>query len=301
MTAWESGEDFANFQRKLVRAGYALPKHGADGSPGNETRTAIEDFAFDHGLSFAGDGFDEENPSDMETLLQISMMIEDLANQKNWVTIKKVQRIDLVKEYGAIEAKGARPWGSVDTIVLHQTGYEMDRGRSSSPRNWSRLRAHLGVPRRPSKEAACFYQVIPFNQIAHHANSLNGRSVGVEVSGNFSGLRENEKTLWRPSAFDPKVHGPHDPTPEQILATRGAIEFAVREVALHGGEIKYIMAHRQSSKHRIGDPGEVIWEECGLWAQKELGLVNDPRQTFGSGRPLPDEWTNAPNGIPYFS
>ena len=48
------GADVVELQELLLKAGYALPKYGADGSFGNETLTAVKAFQRDNGLSVDG-------------------------------------------------------------------------------------------------------------------------------------------------------------------------------------------------------------------------------------------------------
>ena len=62
------------------------------------------------------------------------------------------------------------------------------------------------------------------------------------------------------------------------------------EVAKAGGEIRHVFAHRQTNGNKPACPGETIWKNVALWAQKELGLVSDPGYTKGSGLPIPNVW-----------
>ena len=97
----------------------------------------------------------------------------------------------------------------------------------------------------------------------------------------------------------------------QTEAAKDMMRFFIREVARHGGKIKYIHAHRQTSKTRRSDPGELIWKSIAVPIMREFDLtfgwdgvaqedfaVPDKKHrigrhcwtTRGPGKPIPREW-----------
>jgi hypothetical protein len=210
--------------------------------------------------------------------------------------------------------RGPRDWKSIDAIVLHQTACRM----GLPARCWAGVPAHIGIP--SSAAIPTVLLLSPLNQLLWHANSFNKRSIGIEVSGNHSGILnvdgerydgDNEKfvcagllkrdqwlaerTYWKPG------RGPDRLDNNMVNAGRAAITHIIETVEEHGGHIKYVFAHRQSSKDRVADPGQEIWTELGLWAMEEHGL-SDGGDKFvsGKGYPLPDVWTGEKRGVTYF-
>lgn len=171
--------------------------------------------------------------------------------------------------------KGPRDWKDITGIVLHQTACRL----GCNPPRWGKLGAHIGIP-----SDGNILLVNPLTTEMFHGNGFNSSTVGIEVDGNFCGVEGKTSTLWK------KGGGPHTLTEEQIAGVREAIRWVMAEVAANGGAITHIFAHRQSCGDRENDPGSNIWRETGLWAQKELGLVNNPMYKRWTGLPIPIEW-----------
>ena len=77
----------------------------------------------------------------------------------------------------------------------------------------------------------------------------------------------------------------------QVDGAKATLQWIVNNVAANGGKMTHIHAHRQSSKDRQSDPGSLIWQTVGLWAQNTLGLSDAGAVfTVGDGRALPEAW-----------
>ena len=172
----------------------------------------------------------------------------------------------------------ARSYGTVTAIVLHQTACTL----GEKPERWYGVPVHFGV----TKSGKILY-LNDMTLNVPHGNGFNGRSVGIEIDGAYAGIEGDLSTFWRPagSKCQPDVI-----SEQQLGAARVAVRFIVDEVARHGGKIQYIFAHRQSSKDRISDPGSRIWQEVGLWAQRELGLSDGGEGFQQGGYPIPEAW-----------
>ena len=85
--------------------------------------------------------------------------------------------------------------------------------------------------------------------------------------------------------------------PAQRDAARAVVRWIVQVVAANGGKITHIHAHRQSSGERQSDPGSLIWQEVGIWAQGALQL-SDGGGGFkvGTGQPIPAAWDSRYSG-----
>jgi N-acetyl-anhydromuramyl-L-alanine amidase AmpD len=138
-----------------------------------------------------------------------------------------------------------------------------------------------------------------------HAGALNRTDIGIEVSCRACGIEGNGETLWLPKTYDDlrgddRLEMAVEASDVQLMATRRLVRYYIELVAENGGQIKYIHAHRQSSKSRVSDPGSRIWREVGEWARNEHGLQVGTRATWTKGGlPLPDVWTGANNGVRY--
>jgi hypothetical protein len=126
------------------------------------------------------------------------------------------------------------------------------------------------------------------NLLAHvwHANASNGFTLGMEIDGRFEGVAGRIKTLWGWK----KGKKPDKLSNKQILAAREGVRWMVETGRAMGCPITRIYAHRQFSNMRRSDPGSLIWQEVGLWAQEELGLESPLTYTLDTGMAIPLEW-----------
>lgn len=167
----------------------------------------------------------------------------------------------------------SRPWFDVTGICLHQTAVEM----SSTEKRWESLGAHLGITRKAS-----VMWCHDLNRIVWHGNGWNNRCVGIEIDGRYPGVVGRPETLW---------NGPESPITDEIIeASKATIRWVCKYVALRGGKIEVLVAHRQSSTMRRSDPGEAIWKAVALPMMEELGLGDGGPGFEIGGYPIPEEW-----------
>lgn len=268
----DKGAAVKRLQESLMRLSYDLPKFGADGDLGDETLKAVMFFRRDHSGTVVGDNLPGSVPAnvyDAVIAAAESVAAATAARPPNFLDIR---------EHATIPIIGPRSWRSVTGITLHQTAVFM----SENPPRWYGVHCHVGVLRNGS-----IYYVNDLNEAIVHGNLFNASEVGIEINGQFEGVEDDPTTFWKPSP----TAQPQKPSNQQIEAARAAVKWICDEVASHGGRIRNIHAHRQSSKDRRGDPGSRIWRDVGIWAQNSLGL-SDGGEGFkvGSGRPIPQKW-----------
>jgi len=308
------GKEVKHLQQVLMILGYPLPKFGPDGELGNETMRVLEAAALDLGTDV-----DEEG---LHTQAEITATVESVLGKFKEINDQSgTVHMRCLYEQTMRHRRGPRSWSDIDAIVLHQTACQM----KPLARYWAGVPAHVGIPH--GMLVPTVYLLSPLNQLLWHANSFNRRSVGIEVSGNHAGVISpsgvrfgndadelktdspnsvhsgllkvekwySERTCWKPG------RGPDRLDKNMIEGGRAAIAHIIETVEANGGHIKYVFAHRQSSKNRVADPGQEIWTELGRWAMEEHGL-SDGGDKFvsGKGYPLPDVWTGEKRGVTYF-
>jgi hypothetical protein len=161
-----------------------------------------------------------------------------------------------------------------------------------APRQWNNLNAHVGIP----KDGKEIIVVNPFDLFIWHAQSLSGRSIGIEVEGNFRGIATRPDTLWVATCPGcPRIDSTVSVAQRDALWS--ALDYCKKELADHGRPLSFIFAHRQAYQNRRADPGSEIWALVVQWAVTN-GM---PRDTFdggsdwklGNGRAIPREWDPA--------
>lgn len=176
---------------------------------------------------------------------------------------------------------------TVTGIVVHQTGTDFivssrQVKNAGGDRHEALHRRALGVPVHVTvfhgKAAGvdCNHAVhaVPLDWYAYHADELNSRSLGIEIEGSYPGIMTIPKMS---DAF--------------VQAARDGIRYLVTEGRRMGMPIKYVWAHRQSSKDRGNDPGSEIWRKVVLeYAVPVLGLELQPDLVVGDGKPIPATW-----------
>ena len=214
-----------------------------------------------------------------------------------WADIRKEKR---TKSRG--KSKGYRDWSKLEGIVLHQTATNF----GSNPMRVLNVPTHGCTLKGDAFNEAINVKMHDPTAYMYHAGGLNRTPIGLEIDCRASGVLDDPSTLskdegllsfWRPKS-KPDLQ-PQEATDAQLEAAREFITYYVELVAANGGKLKYIYAHRQSSKNRVSDPGERIWKEVAEWAAKEHGLIIRDNYTVGDGKPLPDMWTERPNGNAY--
>lgn len=189
----------------------------------------------------------------------------------------------------ASQRHGARSWAKVTGICLHQTACVLGERVA----RWDTVGAHLGVTR-----AGRAIWLHDFDVVVWHGNAWNAQTVGIEIDGLYEGVLGRADTLWD----DPDTAGREQATPltvEAVTTAHEMIRWICSVVALHGGEIKALVAHRQSSKNRRNDPGSEIWQRVALPMHAELGLSDGGAGFAVGGYPVPGEWDPSRKGWDY--
>lgn len=169
-----------------------------------------------------------------------------------------------------------RRWRDIAGITVHQTGCNMP----STPYGWRNLNAHIGI----TQEGTCVL-VNEFTDMIYHAQGLSIKTIGIEVEGNFPGVKDNPRTLWKAGGPAASINS------AMIRAFIKALRVVEHETERYGGKIRFINAHRQSSENRRADPGEEIWQKMVLPATLALNASDGGNDFYlGSGRPVPNEW-----------
>ncbi len=190
--------------------------------------------------------------------------------------------------------RGGKVWKrnpkDVTGIVIHQTGvhYSVSGNQIEAAggdrhealhRRGLLLKAHMVVFNGKTAGVRCNHalHVTPLDWFLYHGHGLNSRSLGIEIEGNYPMKMKEELA-----------------SPELVRAAREAIKYMVQKGRRMGMPIKYIWAHRQSSKNRGRDPGEELWKKVVLeYAVPVLGLKLQPDLTTGTGRSIPSRWGRA--------
>ena len=276
--------------------GYDLPRFGVDGHFGDECWEALQRFAKDEGLDW-----NPRVPADVVSALDRPPRQVTVPTARGTTVTGNSKVYDLRAEAESPHKKSKTVAGTtvkrrvstIDAITIHQTAVKFGVKQyqiqgSGGDRNLALARRAHSV----ACHALAFHDgfvslAAPLRWYIYHANSLNRRSLGLEIDGNYPGCTGGRTANGRP---------PTKITDELIDAARMAVKLLTDEGRKLGCPIKYIHAHRQSSRSRRGDPGEDLWRKVVLeYAVPELGLETEPAKTWGNGRPIPKEWY--PNGV----
>lgn len=272
-----SGPAVVRLQAALVAHGYPLPRWGADGTMGEETSAALDAWKRDHpGLWSKGD--------DLPRL--VDAVCDGVFRSSRVVAGERV--LDVRDLHPGRARKGTNRWSRVDTVCLHQMAC---RGPGGWER-WRDLAIHFAVL--CDGTAAWLYDC---DALVWHGHGWSGRSVGIEVEGWYAGVEGSPETLWVPDGASAVRRRSMVLSAEQADAALQSVRLAVETVAAHGGRVRYVAAHRQSSPTRQSDPGQQIWQAVALPAMATMGLGAAP--TLRGGRPVPEAWDPGARGVPY--
>ncbi len=168
-----------------------------------------------------------------------------------------------------------RDMSKVTHIVLHQTACRL----GTRPSRYYDVACHCAVLHNGT--------VLYVNDLRHavwHGHGFNPFSIGIEVDGHFAGIEGDTRTVW-------KGGGPtNELTPEQAQGIKNLLSWLVGQGVALGGGFTSLVAHRQSSNQRQGDPGSAIWGAVASWARETLGMKIPWYETIGSGLYLPRQW-----------
>jgi hypothetical protein len=315
----DRGSDVETLQGKLLRLGYDLPRHGADGHFGQETWDALHQYARDRQI-----GWTPEVPAyvldDMRrgaTAPDIPITVPTTDTDIDGVRFIHLEDSALDPHPKGRTRSGKtvrRNHAAIDGITLHQMAVELKVSNyylglaDGDPELAIALRALHG-PRNSKKGGVAAPLIahddmvactMPLDWYIYHGNRLCGPTIGIEVSGLFSGLLDDPNTAPREDLLTTWKAEPMELTPARIRGLRAAIRYAVEEGRRQGMPIRYVYAHRQSNANKPGDPGEAIWRAGVIdYAVPVLGLKPRYGVTFKhgntEGRPIPREWD--PNGV----
>lgn len=184
----------------------------------------------------------------------------------------------------------ARPWSKVTGICLHQTACHMGERLE----RYNTIGAHFVVTR--SGKVLWMHGL---ERLVVHGNGWNNQTVGIEIDGLYAGIEGDQRTVWNNPDTQHREMG-MEVTVEAMESARQLVRWIVAEVALRGGKLTKLVAHRQSSDSRRNDPGSAIWKAVALPLHAELGL-SDGGVGFkiGSGYAIPSEWDPRCTGIKY--
>jgi hypothetical protein len=293
----DRGKHVRALQLSLIKAGYELPKFGADGHFGDETWESLQDFAMDHEFVWAPELKDtavaammaqmDESPASVDAVAAVPSY--DLRQEPIPSSVYRKFRMragQVVKRVPKV----------VDGITIHQTGvlYSVNDRQIARANGDERL----AFAHRAKKIAAhavsfdgFFTKTYPLEWYVYHGNGLNRKTLGLEIDGLYPGLLDKPETvelehltsIWKGTATDL--------TDTRVRTARAALRYLVEEGRKLGMPIRYIYAHRQASATRRSDPGEELWRKVVTeYAVAVLGLETRPAFTTGTGSVIPDDW-----------
>ena len=270
MRKGDRGPHVTELQQALLGLGVQLPRWGADGAMGDETLSAAHELL----RRLHPQAVDADDT--MLSSVEINA-IHSLAERLNERPEAPVTYIDCRDhELPKAHLVKVRPWTQITAIVLHQTACTL----GERPQRWHSVPIHVGITKHG--------RMLHLNDLTYnlpHANGFNSRSVGIEIDGSYEGVEGQRHTWWAGGQAQPDTL-----SQAAVQACREAIIWLCEEVRHHGGQITHILAHRQSSKDRVSDPGSAIWQALGVWAQHSLGLLDGGEGYAQGGLPIPREW-----------
>jgi hypothetical protein len=281
-----AGHTVERLQTMLMALGYPLPRWGADGKLGDETFGALALFFRDHGAESPGEitSVTDEEYAWVERVFQSAVGIA------SGPQLAPGKFVDLRAEATRVHVYGKRTWQNVTGITLHQTACVL----GERPGRWAGVGAHVGVTR-----GGTVIHLHDFTELVVHGNGWNTQCVGIEMDGLYEGIAGDLSTLWDDPST-PMRERPNIVTNALIEAAKAAVRWICADVARHGGHVRFLVAHRQSSETRQNDPGSALWQAVALPLQAELGLSDGGAGfAIGKGRPIPEAWDPSRVGIKY--
>lgn len=192
---------------------------------------------------------------------------------------------------------------TIDSIVLHQTAIEFGVAKymiakADGDVELARARRALDVACHcMAFQKGFFVASHDLRVLVNHAGRFNLTSLGLEIEGRYSGLRDDPDTLPREDLQTTWGGNPSVLTDATVAASCNAIDFMVKGIRELGGEITRAVSHRQSSDARRSDPGEEIWQRVAIdHCEKKLGLELYLDSPWKQGRPVPTQWDPSGSG-----
>ncbi len=190
---------------------------------------------------------------------------------------------------GVLASFETRPWDKVTGITLHQTACVL----GERPQRWANVGAHVGITRGGQR-----LWLHDFDVQVVHGNLWNEQCVGIEMDGLYAGVEGDASTVWDDPSTKQREVG-MTPTPELIACALDTVRWICRRVAEHGGHVRALVAHRQSSRSRRNDPGSALWQAVALPLHAELGLSDGGVGFTLGGYAIPEAWDPRCVGIKY--
>lgn len=303
ITRGQVGAAVVELQQALEALDHDLPRYGADGEAGSETFRAVEEFLFFRGDP---DTFDEDGDTIdaelVEMILQAARQLPPLPALPPW---PGPWLHDLRHEHVSRQ-RGARAWNAITGITLHQTACCFLQALDPSPAQVAKAISRVAKIRAHAVVLRCGETALnaPLDRIMAHGHAFNGHDVGIEIDGYFEGAAGDPSTFWKPASTPNRK--PMGTSEKQVASAQALCRWICETVAAHGGEVKFVHAHRQTHRGKPSDPGELLWREVGLYCKRELGLSDGGPDYYvphhshkrpgglsskaGPGRPIPLQW-----------
>ena len=283
MNKGDRGDTVVSLQRALLRQGYGLPRWGADGWFGDETIQAVNEYAIDNGHE--GELFEDSIPlSIIELILAFEPSDEGIPSK----LVDLRDEAAAVRKAAGLPPRRKRRISDITGITLHQTATVLGE----------KPRLKLGIHYVVTRSGTIHFISDHHLRVPQAQHLFNSHDVGIELDGYYSGIGVNPRYFWKPKSRPERQ--PMEPTKELVESARDTVRFICEDVSRRGGEIKYIHAHRQTSRSRTSDPGELLWKSVGIWAQEQLGLTDGGiGYAVLTGNPIPEDWDPRCKGIPY--
>ncbi len=187
---------------------------------------------------------------------------------------------------GRSKARGTRPWSQVGGICLHQTAV--------GPGHMGR-RSIRGVPAHAVVGVDAVYLLWDPTVVLWHGHAANRWTIGIEIDCRAARIEGDDRTVWlsrrdkaaRRTASDVL----REATNAQLDAAASLCRYydGLRDSHDSGGPTA-VIAHRQSHRSRVGDPGSRIWQGVKARLADEPDIEFPEDETWGSGKPIPEEW-----------
>lgn len=187
-----------------------------------------------------------------------------------WLAERKRVRVDWRKR--PVFRKPAE----VRLLMLHQMAVTFGREGQAFAERAGKTAYHVAV----SDDGGAVGLLKPWLAYANHGGHANRPSVGLGVEGTFPGEARRRGRKHTPI------------TPGLEAGIRRAMERVLADL-----DLEALVAHRQSSANRRGDPGEELWT-IGADVARSLGLRVDLTTTWHDGKPIPGIW-GGPSGVAY--
>jgi len=288
-TPWMKGPAVRRWQEMLLQAKYIL-SDGADGTFGPETAKRTREAQAWLGVDIDGvvggktlQALEDKLSLDAKTVKLIPPELTVIDGVEVWDYRGKVAHPSNTG------SQGMRPWSQIEGIVLHRTACVL----GENPQRYFPVNAHIGVTLGGKI-------ILPhkWELMIWHGHSPSPWTIGIEFDGNGLGVKNY---WWKPG-------GPVNPiTDAQIKASTVLLDLLLKAFDAGGSKLKYIVAHRQSSKDRECDPGIEAWQKIALVWMEKTGAIPGPRvghpptdglalpvgyagDTWSDGAQIPHEW-----------